>query len=138
MRRQGWLLALLLGLSGLGSVSAQEPLEGRATKSDLDTVSEFPSSGNVTPEMWFYLEDYRRYKNPKEAVRRKAAAASQQRQNRLAAQKWYGVSNSRPSVNAIPFYSSYSPSWFGGGWNPYGWISGGSPQATYYTAQRAR
>lgn len=137
MRRQGWLLTVLLVSIVSGSLYAQEATSpSTKSRSDADTVVDMPSSGAVTPEMWFYLEEYRRYKNPKESVRRKAQFASQQRQNRLAAQRWFGISNSRPVANPIPYYASYSPSWVGSSWNPYAWSGGGSPSVVYYTASR--
>ena len=97
-----------------------------------------PSSGQVTPEMWFYMQEYQRYQKPKEAVRRKAQIRATQRQNRLEAQRWFGVSNLRPVANPIPFYGSYSPSWVGNGWNPYSWSAYGQPYVVYHTANRDR
>jgi hypothetical protein len=63
-----------------------------------------------TPEMWFYEQNMREYKNPKNAVRAKAEFDAQQRSNRLATMRWYGYSNSRPRVGADPI-NSYSPAW---------------------------
>ena len=95
-----------------------------------------PSSGDVTPEMWFYMQEYQRYQQPKEAVRRKAEIRAAQRQNRLEAQRWFGFSNLRPVANPIPYYSSYSPAWVGNSWNPFSWSGSGQPYVTYHTASR--
>ena len=78
------------------------------------------SLGELTPtaDMWFYQQDQRHYHDPHEAVRRKSAFRTQQRQLRLAAQQWYGVSNSRPTAASTPFSGgNYGPE-FGGGRAP--------------------
>jgi hypothetical protein len=71
-----------------------------------------------TPEMWFYEQALRRYRDPKVAVRRRAEFEADQRQARLAAQRWFGYSNSRPTVSPVPFTSNYSPMWTSN--SPYG------------------
>jgi hypothetical protein len=87
--------------------------------------------------MWFYMQEYRRYKSPQEAVRRKAEQRAAQRQNRLAAQRWFGYSNLRPTANPIPYMGTYSPSWTGNSWNPAAWSGVGSPYVTYHVANRS-
>lgn len=64
-----------------------------------------------TPEMWFYDQSLRNYRDPKTAVRRRAEFEADQRQARLAAQRWFGYSNSRPTANPIPYTGTYSPAW---------------------------
>lgn len=56
-----------------------------------------------------------------EAIHRKAELKAAQRQRRLATQKWFGYSNSRPSASAAPFMGIYSPSWSGNSNTPYLW-----------------
>jgi hypothetical protein len=108
------------------------------TTTPRDPSIELPSSGTVTPEMWFYTQEYQRYKSPKEAVRRKAEARAAQRQNRLAAQRWFGLSNSRPVASPVPYFGVYSPSWVGNTWSPYYWSGANLPYVTYYTTYRHR
>ncbi len=81
----------------------------------------------MTPEMWLYLEEIRRRDNPQEAVRRKAEFRAAQRQNRLAARRWFGLSNLRPQSSHTPFMGTYSPYWSGNSWDPYRWIGHGHP-----------
>ena len=89
-----------------------------------------------TPDMWFYQQDQRTYHDPQEAVRRKAQFRTQQRQLRLAAQQWYGVSNARPTANATPYTGgSYGPQ-FGGGPDSNRWP--GRPAATTVIVNPAR
>ena len=61
-----------------------------------------------TPEMWFYSQERERYLDPKEAVRRKAEFRAQQRQQRIATMKAYGMSKQRPLVTYTPFHTYYS------------------------------
>ena len=62
------------------------------------------------------------YETPKQIIRRKADEQGQQRRMRIAASKWYGLSNSRPIANPIPSMGTYSPMWAGSSWNPYLWV----------------
>ncbi len=131
---------LLLALVCLGSsliavtASAQSPKPLSDAESDL--FADLPSEGTMTPEMWFYQQEYRRYKSPQEAVRRKAEFRANQRSNRLAAQRWFGFSNLRPTANPVPYYGSYSPSWVGNFSDPYAWSGHGGPLVVYHTARR--
>lgn len=88
-----------------------------------------------TPEMWFYDQAMRRYADPKVAVRQKAEFEQAQRQHRLAAQQWFGMSNARPMANITPFQGTYSPTWVGNTTNPMRWSGQGTPA---YSAGRPR
>jgi len=79
----------------------------------------------VTPELWVYSQEQQRHDDPAQAVRRKAEYQAEQRMARLASQKWYGYSNSRPDVNFISNPGTYSPAWVGNAWNRYGWVGSG-------------
>ena len=79
------------------------------------------SPSQMTPEMYLYLHEQRRNDDPKQAVRRKAELKTAQRNQRLAAQKWFGVSNARPMASAQPFMDLYSPRWIGNGYNAFDW-----------------
>ena len=75
-----------------------------------------------TEDMWFYLQELQRYDDPQMAIRRKAEKKAAQRRQRLAAMKWYGYSQSRPTANPTPIMGIYSPMWSGNGSDPYLWI----------------
>jgi len=79
------------------------------------------ASPTMTPEMWLYLQEMRRYDDPQTMIRRRAEQRAAQRQLRIAARKWFGHSLSRPQANPVPFYSTYSPYWTGGSWDPFAW-----------------
>ncbi|HVU90232.1 MAG TPA: hypothetical protein VHD36_23065 [Pirellulales bacterium] len=64
-----------------------------------------------TPEMWLYQQALRRYSDPRAAVRRRAEFEADQRQARLAAQRWFGYSIARPTVSPTPISGTYSPMW---------------------------
>lgn len=93
---------------------------------DCDPLVPHLSTGVVTPtpEMWFYQEEMRQYMDPKLAVRRAAEIRATERSQRIAALKWYGMSNSRPVCSADPFNGDYSPHWSSGSPNyPYRWTT---------------
>lgn len=141
MRHLRWLtVSLVATLLTIQPAGAQDDLFADPAKSEAESPPNIslPSTGPVTPEMWLYMQEYQRYQQPKEGVRRKAQIRAAQRQNRLEAQRWFGVSNLRPMANPIPFYGSYSPAWVGNGWNPYSWVGFGQPYVVYHTASRER
>jgi hypothetical protein len=98
------------------------------TAQDLDKFSRpaghDPAVGQIaqTEEMWFYLQELRRYDDPQVVIRRKAEKKGEQRRQRLAAMKWFGWSQSRPTASPTPWTGVYSPSWVGNGADPYHWI----------------
>ena len=55
-----------------------------------------------------YLQELKRYDDPQIARRRRAEKVSAERRARLAAQKWYGISKSRPQANPSPFTYQFS------------------------------
>ncbi len=117
MNRLAIVLALPLLLSG-GVVRAERPL---ATGLGLDSVV---SSGDLkaTPEMWFYDQAARQYRDPKLAVRAKAEFRTEQRLRRIESMKWFGMSNARPQASSDPYHGDYSPRWVSNpGYYPYRW-----------------
>ena len=89
------------------------------------------SSGQVqpTPEMWFYEQYQQRYDTPAAKVEQNALFRATQREHRLAARRWFGLSNVRPQASSDPFHGDYSARWtsnngfypqrwtgWGGGW----------------------
>src|SRR6478735_2566437 len=112
--------AILLALSA----SAQEPkIDLRRDLAPRSAPAPDSSIGVVTPtpEMWFYQQERNRHDDPKLAVRRRAEARGEQRQQRLASSKWYGIYNSRPTVSPTPWFSTYSPSWVSNTYDPAQW-----------------
>jgi hypothetical protein len=106
MKRLIIALALPLLLS-VSAVRADRPLAGSVGGDSALSSSEI----KVTPEMWFYDQAMRQYKDPKMAVRARAEYRADQRQHRVAAMKWFGFSNSRPRASSDPFHGDYSPRW---------------------------
>ncbi len=66
-----------------------------------------------TPEMWYYEQALQQYNNPRLAVRAKSEFRTAQRQRRMAARQWFGLSNLRPLASATPIMGTYSPHWSG-------------------------
>ena len=79
-----------------------------------------------TSEMWFYEQERRDRLNPALTLRRIAETKAAQRRARLAAMKWFGYSNLRPTVSPDPINGYYSPFWAGNNrlapymWSGYG------------------
>jgi hypothetical protein len=63
-----------------------------------------------------------------EAIHQAARDRAAQRTRRLESQRWFGVSNTRPSCNVDPFDGDYSPFWASNyPYNPMRWLGGGEP-----------
>ncbi len=63
-----------------------------------------------------------------ESVHRAAVARAEQRTRRLESQRWFGISNSRPTASVDPYDSDYSPGWVSNyPFYPYRWIGSGQP-----------
>ncbi len=124
-------------------VPAQETSPARLMVADpAVTPAAAPSpmlgSGQLqaTPEMWFYEQSMRNYKDPQMAVRAKAEFEAQQRQRRLAAMRWFGFSNSRPHWGVDSFHGVQSPGWSSNNpASPYQWQGVGQP---WYLARPER
>ena len=121
MKLRRVMLALLMCASVASWAPAQEPQGEAAGAISLGELQ-------VTPEMWFYEQEMRRYSDPRQMVRAKAEFRSQQRQHRLAALHWFGYSNSRPVANMTPTCGQYQPCWVGNSATPFHWRGvGGTP-----------
>jgi hypothetical protein len=122
------LLALSFTVSCLAASvgMAQNPARLRGTVPAAPAATTSPvrtSEVQATPEMWFYEQQMNRYRDPKEMVRQNAAFEAAQRKQRVTAMKWYGFSNSRPTVNPTPFGASYAPTWTNASIRPWSWAT---------------
>lgn len=102
-----------------------EPLRNQFDRFRQPQQNDFIDAEEVTPEMWLYMQEMRRYDDPLQAVRRNAATRAAHRRARLAALQWFGFSNIRPHASPIPFSDVYSPMWISNSWNPYEWTGAG-------------
>jgi len=117
--------ALLVALAAASTATAQEPSPlGAPVAPRFRPTAQPVTVGEVQPnmpaELWLYLNEQKRYDNARLAVRRKAEIRTEQRNRRLAAQKWYGYSKARPQASVTPFSGTYSPRWSGYG-GVYNW-----------------
>ena len=134
MRTLSIALFVLIGLSALPAFGQNAALNGNNNNNGMVTPS-VSSAGSVTatPEMWFYEQQLREYLSPKLAVRRKAEFKSQQRNQRIAAMRWFGFSNIRPTASPDPFNGDYSPCWTGADvLHPFRWSGCGYAADVYY------
>ncbi|MCC7085043.1 MAG: hypothetical protein IT427_08555 [Pirellulales bacterium] len=122
-------LSAFIVLSALLTASqslAQQPASPRLAAADKSTTTGAlhvisPGEVTATPEMWFYEQQLRRYDDPAIAFRSISAQKAAERRARLAAMKWYGLSNSRPQASIDIVHGPYSPRWVSGGYQPYQW-----------------
>src|SRR5688572_18136948 len=101
MKRLALALSLLFSLAA-GSAWAQDPFEP-AELSPPAKAEPRPQGHQLTPEMYRYIVDLQRYGGPTDLTRLRAQAKAQQRMERIASMKWYGMSNSRPVAGVTPF-----------------------------------
>jgi hypothetical protein len=135
MKKVAFALAAGLALVAAGSTYAQQPRSTKRADKAAPPLEEVTSMAQMTPEMWFYQQESRRYDDPKQAVRRKAEFKAAQRERRIAAMQWYGYSNARPTANASLFTGSYSPGWGSNSRSdPFLWRGGAYYNARTYNA----
>ena len=121
MLRHWWIGCLPWTLALCWPCAAQDaPREARRDQATA-AAAEPEVSYTRTPEMWFYEQERIRHDNPKMAVRRKAELRGVQRAERIAAMKWFGKSNSRPTVQPTAFWSGYSAHWSSNTYDPQRW-----------------
>ena len=122
---RGLTLALTLGLTAIAATAdAQQPQPPVRPSKKAALDSHIPISlGQLapTPEMWFYDQAMRRRSDPHAMVQERAGYDAAQRQRRLATQRWFGISNARPSANVTPLMGAYSPTWVSNTANPMQW-----------------
>ena len=124
----GILLVFSVGGAAAGDPTCQSPgLKIAMTPGEL----------TATPEMWFYEQYAHQYQDPKAAVRQKAEFRTAQRQRRMAALRWFGFSNARPTAAPDPIHGTYSPGWAANGHYPFRW-SGSSPAVVVIRTERSR
>jgi hypothetical protein len=130
MPRLSWMVLLVGAVVLARPCAAQEESLDVQVKGSRAASPPSPSmSISHTPEMWFYEQERIRYEDPKMAVRRRAELRAAQRSERIAAQEWYGINNSRPMVSTTPMFESYSPYWSSNTYDPKRWRPYGTPTA---------
>ncbi len=129
MKRLTFAVTMLLVLVAVPAM-AQQATPTPATAVQTPTALGIsPGEVPATPEMWFYQQELQRQQDPKEAVRAKAEFRANQRQRRMAASKWFGISNSRPSAGVDCVHGDYSPRWTSNNTlYPFRWSGYGQPQ----------
>jgi hypothetical protein len=129
MRRSLWFpLSLWMCALACHSFAQDAPGVRRHAASPIASSQETsPGLLTPTPEMWFYEQERARHDDRKLAIRRRAELRGLQRQDRLASLKWYGLSNSRPSVSITPWFGSYSANWGSNTPDPMRWRPAPAP-----------
>ncbi len=128
------LLVVLTAATITATAAAQQP---RHDKDDPFGTEISLGEVKPTPEMWFYQQELRLWQDPKVVVRKKAEFRTQQRMQRIASQRWFGINNLRPMAAPVPFMSSsYSPYWASNSRDPYRWMAFGRSMVIVRTPPR--
>jgi hypothetical protein len=129
-----WMLATTAGAQDPFAESIPRRIPARPSQATVSESPELPaiSPEAMTPQLYLYLQDQKRHDDPSQAVRRKAEFKASQRMSRMASMKWFGMSNARPQVAAVPMMGVYSPAWIGNGYDRYDWVGGTYPSASVY------
>ena len=106
---------LLLSLS-IAFILVAVPAMAQSPLTNEIRIGGGTTAGELTPtsEMWFYQEQLRQYADPKMSLRRIAEEKASQRRARLAAQRWHGFSNIRPSIGNDQVLGTWGPGWTSG------------------------
>jgi hypothetical protein len=105
------ICACLLAALAAGTAWGQRPDSASVTQRSRSENRIAVGELQPTPEMWFYEQYQQQDDDPAAGVRIKAQFRAAQRQNRLAAMRWFGFSNSRPQANTDMLSGDYSPRW---------------------------
>lgn len=120
------LTALMIGLGVFGAL-ATTTCPAAAQDGRVRTVRNDESETS-----WYQYDEPTEYRpDPRAIVQQKAMLRAERRQSRLAAMKWYGMSNLRPTAAATPFCSVYSPTWQMPGGRPFAWYASQRPIYVY-------
>jgi hypothetical protein len=113
---------MMIGLVVVGTIATAS---GPAAAEDSHVR---PARAEQTDVSWYEYDEQAEYRpNARAIVMQRAMLRAEQRQNRMAAMKWYGMSNSRPTAAATPFCSVYSPVWQSPGGRPFAWSASQRP-----------
>jgi hypothetical protein len=120
-----WLaMALFLGLFLVVPAAAKSP----TGQGGSPGIGISPGEVAATPDMWFYEQSLRQYNDPKSVIRQKAEFRTAERLRRMAALRWFGFSNSRPSVGVDPIHGDYGAFWSSGNvYQPFRWSGARAP-----------
>ena len=112
-----WIASMLFGAEAF----AQRPVPPRKQNS----AAAAGSVERLSDASRYYAPRATGYDDPATAVRRKAAFRAARRMQRIAALRWYGMSNSRPMASSTPWSGTYSPTWTSNTRRPYAWRGSG-------------
>ena len=107
---------LLLSLSVVFVLVAVPAMAQSPLTNEIRIGSTGATASEITPtsDTWLYQEQLRLYMDPKMSLRRIAEEKAEKRRARLAAQRWYGQSNIRPTVGTDPVYGDWGARWTSG------------------------
>jgi hypothetical protein len=126
------ICAYWLGMAGIAAAQGPQVKSVAApARSSVDIVPPAPqpySPGEdlVSREARAHEQHLLQSQAAAESVHRAAVARAEQRTRRLESQRWYGISNTRPTAAVDPIDGDYSPGWVSNyPFSPYRWLGGG-------------
>ena len=102
----------------------KKELPNKESRHEASKASIGISPGELAPtqEMWFYEQYQKHYTDPKIVVRQKAEFRAEERLRRIAALRWFGFSNQRPTASVDWINADCAPHWASGNVNlPFRW-----------------
>ena len=103
-----------------------------AAAQDSNSQGETPTEP-AREDAWGYKPSYVYQPNPKAIIHQKSQARAFQLRWRIAAMRWYGMVNERPTASPTPFMGLYSPAWQMPGGRPYAWNYRGTPSVLVFS-----
>ncbi|MEM9186370.1 MAG: hypothetical protein AAGB00_07740 [Planctomycetota bacterium] len=103
----------------------------------IGAAAEASEKAPVERQTWFrgpeeYAEAGYDQPTPMMIIREKAKRRAMARIRRIETMNAYGMSNARPTANALPMTGMYSPAWQSPGGRPYAWYSRRAPQYIFW------
>jgi len=87
-----------------------------------------PGESQMTREARMHEQYLLQSQAQAQSIRRAAIARAEQRTRRLESQRWFGISNTRPTTSPDPYNGDYSPGWVSNyTFYPYRWVGNGEP-----------
>ena len=87
-----------------------------------------PGEAQITREARAHEQYLLQSQAQAESIHRAAMARAEQRTRRLESQRWFGISNSRPTASIDPYDDDYSPGWVSNyPYHPFRWVGSGEP-----------
>ncbi len=118
------MLRFFLGAVGVSIVLVMPLAAQQPKRSDPQPGISSAHSRERSPENTYAVPPGQ-LEHPTVTLRRNAQFRAAQRRRRIAARRWFGLSNVRPMASSTPWMGAYSPYWISNTGQPFGWAGVG-------------